>query len=265
MQLIDVATVTDGGATGWMLGEEISSRECAVDIALVTNVCENDAENQLVDGGVGGLYTTRPVGLIGTLHRPLGCWQDDDPEWLNGTLKDTLDYALSRALVSVPAVGANSAGAVWVGATGTWEQTFATVPGTMPDPLAYADAIMEARQTWYSHVATKDKPILHVSPRASLGLARAGLLHVIPGSAREGEDDGEVVTLLGDDVVISPGYDAAHPIAFWTGPIKVTISSAESTGKVPNARSNQAAVTSTLVAMFDLPPCSIVRVGAAPA
>jgi hypothetical protein len=246
MQLVDAATVTTGPKSGWQLGTEKEARECAVVLAL-TDVCEVDSDNVLVDGSAG-IYTTRPVGLTGTLSQPAQCAQPDDPEWLNGAMKDSLEFAIGRALVTQPITGFGEDG-IWVGATDVVEE---------PAGATLAEGVAKGRTTWYSHVIPDGgkRPLLHVSPTSAPALAVAGVLHVL--------STGETVTIWGDDVVMSPGYDIADPLAFWTGPIKVTVSSAETTDQVYNTRQNRAQVTSGLVAVVDIPPCSIVRVGPPP-
>lgn len=246
MQLVDAATVTTGPNSGWQLGTEKEARECAVVLAL-TDVCETDADNILIDGAAG-LYTTRPVGLTGTLSQPAQCAQPDDPEWLNGAVRDSLEFAIGRALVTQPATGFGE-DAVWVGSPGVIEEAAGTT---------LAVGIAKARTTWYSHVVPDGgkRPLLHLSPASAPELAVAGVLHVLP--------TGETVTIWGDNVAMSPGYDEADPVAFWTGSIKVTVSSAETTDQVYNSRQNRAQITSGLVAVVDIPPCTIVRVGPPP-
>lgn len=245
MKLIDAATTRNAGDK-WL--EQVPDRTCVLEVIL-QDVCaadETDAITIIAGDGLKSGYEIRPIGIIAKLEQSAFCRQDDDVTWLNGATKDASELAISTALVVEP-LPVQGKMPVWIGAPGTRAVTY-----TGTTVSAFVRAVVQARTVWHNNVAAEGKgPLLHLSPSAAPQLVAAGLLNV--------QGPGEVITVWGDDVVLSPGYDKIAPAAFWTGPIKLQISPVEDSDAWEQTKNTQVLRTN-LLAMVDLPPCSIVRV-----
>lgn len=247
MKLLDAADVERGNGT-WYAGWEGDSRACGVEVELVDS-CDPDDNGDLVgdENSAPGTYTTLPFATVAKLRRPVNCLRDDDEQWLTDALKAAEEYAVSRALVVEAVPGTES----WVGGDQVKE-----VPYTAADPLdeaALETAIVDARELWFSTVLSTDgAPILHVSPRVAPTLVRAGILQITA--------DGPY-SIWDDKVVIAPGYTTESPSVFFTGPIKVYLSTVDTMGLLVGNRNNRTEISANFIAVLDVDPCTIVRVG----
>lgn len=249
MRLVDAATIKVDTGNDWAPGREIANRSCAVDISL-QDICDREADPVLlVEGGVVSKYVTRPIGVVADLELPAFCARDDDESWLTSVIKDAVDLAVSTALVTQPPSTAYGEG-VWIG-----HEDVISVPFAGNSAEGFVLAIGRARTKWLRSVAhtNNEKPILHVSPELAPVLNRAGMLHI------SGTDTPNIATIWGDDVVMSPGYDSVAPVAFWTGPLEIIISDPE-TMLGRTLGKNQVSLQSSMIALIDIPPCTIVRV-----
>jgi hypothetical protein len=125
-----------------------------------------------------------------------------------------------------------------------------------------AAAVSDARRIFFQRTLGL-KPILHVNPGNAILLKKAGVVELDPAN-------GEDRTAWGDPVVISDGYYdipdlSAVPVAFWTGPLEITLSEIKNEDVIRAVRRNQQVLQASLLAAIDTPPCAMVRIGAAPA
>lgn len=251
--LIDAATVNNRTTVngGWTIGQNLPDRTTSVTLTL-RNVCANDASNLLVAASGPSTYETRPVLIDAKLEQALACFNNGDEAWLDGVLKDSLDLALGRALVTQPLAG-YGADAVWIGHADVDVVPFTGNPYTNAAGLALA--IGRARVLWQKKVVGVD-PILHISPTLAPSMFGSGVVH---------RENGKIETIWGDEVAMSAGYDSDDqsdmtPAVFWTGPVNVDVSSPEGTEMQSNSRINRGIIGSTIVAVIDISPRTIVRV-----
>lgn len=239
MRLLDVANVITGDTHFQIEGD---TRGCAVNVTLdeactdgvVTGAPVVTGTNELADS-----YAFRAFGIVARLNRRVNCHRDDDLSWLGDQLKDATDQAVGRSIVVQPYLGAE----VWLGNL----------------DVAQAATVQAARNAWTdAHVSRAyETPILHVAPENLIALVDGDVVRV-------SEEGKKAYTIWGDPVVVNSGY-AGYP-SFWTGDITVYLSSVQNTDELwRDIRGNQLVLQAHRVASVDIPPCSMVRVGAMPA
>lgn len=250
MDLLKAANVnpSDGDrATRWSQGYNRSARECGVLLELA-EACD---PTMIALRGTTALrpdtYKVMPFALRGLLQRSVGCTEDDDATWWADAFGGSIEYALTRALVIQPVAGTES----WVGDAGVQTVTL----GVTPTDAALATAVMAGRAQWFASVTTKTgKPIMHVPPSMAPALVRGGVLFGTP--------DGEVHAFNGDTVVVGAGYETATPHVFFSSDVVIRMTAVDDEGgPLPRARLNDVVHARNIVAMIDVAPCGIVRVG----
>jgi hypothetical protein len=246
MKLLEAARVNQDSLNLGGAGYNAEVRECAVRMRL-TDACEEESQELVGDeNSTVGSYHVKPFAVEVELARSVVCEKPDDQAWVDKVLEANLEYPLSRALVIQPIVGTTS----WLNDTGV--QSVA-LPGS-PTADDYGTAIMEARYQWFNNVMTLGGgPILHVPPRLTLTLVKAGVLQM--------NQKGEAATILGDRVVIAPGYDRAGANVFFSGEIKIAYLPIESNDLLRRVRTNDSVIVANTIAVVDTAPCAIVRVG----
>lgn len=239
MRLLDVAHVITGDTHFKVEGDP---RACGVAVTLDESCTEGEVTGEPVITAADGLidtYVFRPFGITAELQRRVSCHREDDLSWLADALKDSSEQAVGRALVVKPYLDAE----VWLGNTA----------------VTQAASVEAGRTTWTNgHVSVPSKtPILHVAPEDLPALITADNVVV--------SDDGKkVYTVWGDPVVVNAGYAGFPP--FWTGDITIYLSSVQNTDELyRDIRANLVTLRAHRIAAVDIPPCSIVRVGAMPA
>jgi len=222
-------------------GDELSSRECGVEIRLVEACGLTPAETPVIgtNTSLPGAFKTVPFAIDGFLRRGTFCAEPDDLAWFSKAFQDELDYILSWMFTIQHAAGSES----WIGDNNVQSVTLA---GT--SAAQRVAGIMDARKQWRKTVVTVGGPVLHLPPSWAPDMKAAGLL--------ENPD----LTITGDPVVTSDGYDEKG-IAFWTGPVQIKVGKL-STESVPRARTNDEVKVLDTFAQIIVSPCSIVRVGA---
>lgn len=258
MKLLDAAEVKTG--TGdWTRGWDSEERGCGnvvvylqhCDTAVAADVVgdSNDLDHTDTDCG----YRVIPFGIVAALVRNTRAGQEDDGDWLRKALREAAEIPVSRGLLLQQADGDT-----WIGNASVDE-----VPApTLTDKAAVQKAVTDSRALFFSKTFALE-PILHVNPGAALALKDAGVITLDPVT-------GDDRTAWGDKVVISEGYNdipdlTAVPIAFWTGPITITLSEVNEEDLVRTTLQNKVMHQATLVAAIDAAPCAMVRIGAAPA
>lgn len=246
MNLLEAATVNDGRVDWLGNGYNAQSRECGVQMRL-TDACEEESIELVGDeNSEVAQYTVKPFAIEAQLNRSVLCERPDDTEWVKKVVEANLDYPLSRALVIQPIAGTNS----WIG-----DAAVPTVAlGADPTADDYTAAILEARAQWFETVMSiKGGPILHVPPSLVPTLVKGGILSM--------KGDGDAATILGDRVVIGTGYERTNMNVFYSGEIKIYHSSIDTNDILRRARTNSSIILANLIALIDVAPCSIVRVG----
>ena len=194
-----------------------------------------------------------PFGIVADFTRTVRAARDDDQQWLEQALRDGAEIPVSRGLLVRQGVGD-----VWIGN----EQVREVPAPNTGDMTAVARAVAEARRLFFSNTLGIE-PILHVHPDSAILLKKAGVVELDPAN-------GEDRTAWGDQVVISSGYydipDLSRvPLAFFTGPIEITLSPVLAETLIRNVRMNKVMHQATMVAAIDTEPCAMVRIGPAPA
>lgn len=241
MKLLEAATVI----TGVQLRdyENRESRECGMEL-LLTEACTQSPEEREIVGGDDstspGTYKAFSFPIQGFLRGGVLCQRPDDIDWFAAAFQNSLDMALGFALTVEYADGAQ----VWTNGPDVQSVALAATP---TDAQLGAAVAAGYRQWYKSVVVAAGGPILHVPPSLAARLKFAGVLL----------DDNK--SIYGTPVVINPGYDE-HPNIFWTGPITIKVG-VPITENVPLARLNSRTLITDQFAEFDIPPCSIVRVG----
>lgn len=246
MKLLEAARVNQDSLNLYGAGYYSDTRECGLQVRL-TDACEEESIELIGDeNSASGTYYVKPFAVEAELRRGVRCERADDQSWVEKALEASLEYALSRALVIQPIAGTTS----WLGDAGVQS---VTLPGS-PTADNYGTAVMEARKKWFdSVVSLEGGPILHVPPSLVLTLVKAGVLQM--------NQDGEAATILGDKVVIAPGYDRTGAAVFFSGQIKIAYMPIDSNDLLRRARTNDSVVVANTVAIVDTAPCAIVRVG----
>jgi hypothetical protein len=245
MNLLEAADVNPD-ADRWLnyLGLNRTARECGVWIML-TDPCA-DTSGNIVGTGTSraGTYITKPFFYEARLSRSAVCELPDDGKWVEQALRDANDTVIGRALVTQAIVGTESY---------TGHADVKSVTLTATSDATIASSVAAGRKLWMEQVAgAGERPLMHVPPSLAPALVRGGVI------LATGDKN-----VWGDKIVISAGYDNAAPRVFFTGPVKVyltTIDGSEQT--VRNVRMNDSVISVNEAALVDVPPCSIVRVGA---
>lgn len=258
MKLLDAAEVKTG--TGdWTRGWDSEERGCGnvvvylqhCDVAEATDVVGDSTDLDHTDTDCG--YRVIPFGIVAALVRNVRASQDDDADWLKTALREAAEIPVARGLLIQQADGDT-----WIGNPDVQE-----IPApALTDKAAVQKAVTDARSAFFAKTFNL-APILHVNPGAALALKDAGVIQLDPTS-------GDDRTVWGDPVVISEGYTdipdlTAVPVAFWTGPIEITLSAVNDEDIVRSTRQNKVMHQATMVAAIDTAPCAMVRIGAAPA
>ena len=223
-------------------GDELTSRECGVEIRLVEACDYPFGETPVIgsDTSLPGAFKTVPFAIDGFLRRGTFCAEPDDLAWFGRAFQDTLDYVLGWMFTIAHAAGSES----WIGDNNV--QSVSLAGNTDAQRLA---GILAGRKLWRQTVVAEGGPVLHLPPSWVPGMVAVGLL----------TPDGERTT-IGDVVVVSDGYDEKG-IAFWTGPVQIKVGKIN-TEMVPRARTNDEVNVLDTFAQIIVSPCSIVRVGA---
>lgn len=257
MRLLTVANVNPAKASGggpsdgrWLAGFNRSSRVCSVQIETA-DPCEAGTPNAPIMGTVNSLksdYSVRPYSIAAALRQSVSCAEADDGDWFAEAIRHKLEYLAGRGLVTQmhPAVE------TWIGAAGTQQ---VTLPGT-PTAANWVTAINDAYDLWHTTVAdVVHEPLLHIPPRLAPQLQAAGII-TITGPE-------EISSVYSPTVVCSPGYNA-NPVVFFSSPIVVYSNGMDMQGgPIYRSRLNSYSLQGNEQMAIDVPPCSIVRLGAA--
>lgn len=270
MKLLDAATVKPG--TGeWEHGWEGDSRVCG-GISLYLSECDPAVTSDIIGdqeteetAEEACTYRVVPFGFVATLRRNVRSSKPDDEAWLVQALRDSAEIPVSRGLLIRQGMGIARRDDATVVGSDTWigNPDVHTIPAPAPgDSNAVASAVAQGRAWFFGHTIGI-KPILHVNPGYAITLKKAGVLELDPAN-------GEDRTAWGDPVVISEGYSdigglTPVPMAFWTGPIEITLSDVDVEELIRAVRQNKQMHQVTMRAAIDTPPCAMVRIGAAPA
>lgn len=265
MKLLDAAilnpplpTPSPGAPTQdrWLAGYNNAARECGVHIESL-DPCPADPVAGVATGSVqirgtvtseAGQYFVGAFPINAYLRRSVSCQQADDKEWLNRAFQNVAEYVLAISLVKK----LNSDTNVWLGDSGVQTSTLA---GATVDNLV--TATIAARKLWFETVTTKDGlPYMHVPPSLAHMLQTGGVL------LQTGPE--EVASIWGDKVIIAAGYEerATTPRVFFTPRPRVRLSGVNDAGDLYDRRVNSVALNLNEFGAVDIPPCSIVRVGA---
>lgn len=262
MKLLDAAEVETREGQDWTHGWDSDTRGCGgvtvwlseCDPDVVADVV-GDSSDLLGDADCG--YRVIPFGIVATLARNTRNAREDDTEWLSRALREGSEIPVARGLLLRQGRG-STLGDTWIGNPDVQE-----IPApTMTDAAAVRAAVTDARAMFFRKTFALD-PILHVNPENALDLKAAGVIQIDPVT-------GDDRTVWGDPVVISQGYYdipglTAVPPAFFTGPIKITLSAVNQEDVVLAWRANKSLQEVTRLAAIDTPPCAMVRIGPAPA
>jgi hypothetical protein len=261
VKLLDAAEVLPRGTgDGWSQGWDGDSRVCSgihvylseCDPAVTADVLGTEADIETDCG-----YRVIPFGIVAELDRKTIMARDDDADWLRKSLQDSAELPVSRGLLVRQGWG-SALGDTWLG-----NPNVASVPApTLTDLDAVAASVSESRRIFFQKTIGI-QPILHVNPAQAVRLKKAGVVDLDPVN-------GENRTAWGDPVVISEGYYdipdlTATPMAFWTGPIQITLSDVNKEEVIRAVRQNRERYQVTMLAAIDTAPCAMVRIGAAPA
>lgn len=246
MKLLEAATVNRGDINLFGAGYNADIRDCGLQVRL-TDACAETSVLVIGDNtSAAGTYFVKPFAVEAELHRSVVCERPDDQSWVDKVLEANLEMPLSRALVIQPIASTTS----WLGDSGV---ASVTLPGS-PTADDYGAAVMAARKLWFETVVTlSGGPIMHVPPTLVPTLVKAGVLQM--------NQAGEAATILGDRVVIAPGYDRIGARVFFSGEIKIAYMPIQSNDLLRRVRTNDSVVVANTIAIIDTPPCAIVRVG----
>jgi hypothetical protein len=263
VKLLDAATVeTRGRGEPWERGWDADPRGCGgisvwlsqCDPAVTADVIGTQAAEDAADDCA---YRVVPFGFIAEMRRNVRMARDDDENWLADALKASAEIPVARGLLVRQDQGA-ALGETWIGSP----RAFEIAAPALTDANAVAAAVADARSEFFNRTIGL-QPILHINPGNAIALKKAGVVELDPVN-------GEDRTAWGDQVVISEGYSdipdlTAVPMAFFTGPIDVTLSDVNKEDVIRAVRMNRMIYQTSMIAAIDTLPCAIVRIGAAPA
>lgn len=240
MRLLDMAKVHVGNGQ-WMKGWQAEDRMPGLGVEIF-DIC-GPTDIPVIEGDSTKVYEIRPFGIKAGIPRSLLCGQDDDENWLGNAVKDTLERAVGLAACVNHAEGTET----WIGDNNVIQ----SARGAGSTIEIIRTDILNARKAWLD--TNTGTPTLHVAD---------DILPVAMDADVVYNSKGELVTIWGDPVVNSPGY--LPGVIFWSGPIEVHVSSTD-TDLLYNVRNNSSRVIANLVAVLDMSPHQIVRIGPAPA
>jgi hypothetical protein len=260
VKMLDAAEVQTKASGGWERGWDGDTRPCG-GMHVYLSDCDPAVNSDVI--GVEGTnpdhcaYRVVPFGIVADMTRSTRMAQEDDAQWLARALNEAAEIPVSRGLLVRQGMG-SALGDTWLGNVLVEE----VAAPDLTDANATAATISEGRRIFFQKTLGL-QPILHVNPTNAVALRKAGVVELDP-------QNGEDRTVWGDTVVISEGYYdipdlTAVPVAFWTGPIKVTKSEVATEDVVRAIRQNLSMNQVTMVAAIDTLPCAMVRIGAAPA
>lgn len=251
MRLLDAADVNPTGRAPhdgrWLTGYNAPTRQCAMHVEI-EDPCGTEGNVALL-GTVASrpdVYWVQPVNVRDFLRQSVGCQQPDDEAWFRQAVRAKLEYVAGGALVSQWSTRTET----WIGDAGVQS---VSLPGT--SAAQYRTAVAAAYDLWHSTVSdTNSEPLMHVPPALVPDLQAASILTVTSPT--------EISSVYSPKVVASPGYDR-NPKIFFTGQVTVRVSDLDDEGGPLNeARLNNVTISANQQLAVDLPPCSIVRVGA---
>lgn len=253
MRLLDAADVNPPIGTRvprdgrWSMGYNAPSRSCAMHMEI-EDPCGGQGNTNLM-GGVTSRpdqYRVAPVIVRSFLRQGVRCEQPDDEEWFRRAIGAKLEYVAGGALVTQWSTDIET----WIGDAGVQSVTLA---GT--SAAQYRAGVVAAYDLWHKTVASEHgEPLLHVPPALVPDLEAAGIVKVTSPT--------DLSSVYSPKVVASPGYDL-NPKIFFTGEIIVRITGIDDEGGPLNqARLNDVTISANQQLAIDVPPCSIVRVGA---
>lgn len=242
MDLLEAVRPTTDGEHLNYTGENRVARECGTWI-LLTDPCEDDSGDVVGDGeSRAGAYVAKPFFFEARLSTPVGCEQNDDATWLVDALQEANNTLVGRALVTQPITGTDS----YIGHGDVKSVALVTTTDA-----TYASSVAAGRKLWMEEVVGGGlHPLMHVPPSLAPALSRGGV--ILPGQDKN---------IWGDTVVMSAGYDNANPRVFFTGKIEIYLSSIEGKDRVRKPRTNDSVISLNQIALVDVAPCTIVRVG----
>lgn len=244
MKLLEAAQVVRGNQRFPRAGLDGVCRSTGMNLRLIEACVEEYTNVVGTPASTAGAYRANPFGVQLLLKRSVLCEQPDDESYVRRTLEANIDYPLGRGLVIQPSNGTNT----WVG-----DPLVQSVPLAGLNADQYAAAINAARKLWKSTVLTPDGgPILHLP---------SSLLPLLKGAGIVELEGGKLVSVWGDPVVVSDGYDlVGTPRIFLSGPLTIYLMDYVSSMQRAT-RINDSMVEVNTVALIDTEPCAIVRVG----
>lgn len=261
MKLLDAAEVLPRGTgEGWARGWDGDPRVCS-GVHVYLSECDPAATADIIGTDTfedtSCAYRVIPFGIVAELDRKTMAARPDDAEWLRKALQESAEIPVARGLVVRQGWG-SALGDTWIGNASA---TQITAPA-LTDLPAVAAAVSAGRKAFFAKTFGI-KPILHINPEHATVLKNSGVIQLDPTNDL-------TETIWEDPVVISEGYYditgmTATPMAFWTGPIKVTLSDVNKEEVIHATRRNRERYQVTMIAAIDTSPCAIVRIGAAPA
>jgi hypothetical protein len=239
MRLLEAANVEESGGN-WGLGWNEQDRHCGLHVYLGDVCVPEDTSTDVIGSAASESesYRVSPFSVSARLTRSWMCALPDDERWLGAAVLEATEMAVGRALVTEAVDGSVN----WIGAPGV-----PAVGGTPAD-------VAVGRQRWFEANGGRGDPLLHVGIKNLPGLAKEFIVM---------RDNGELVSIWGDPVVVSPGYGDL-PLAFWTGPVEIRLSPVDVAEEFA-ARHNLGVVLGARFAAVNLSPCMMVRVGTVPA
>jgi hypothetical protein len=262
VKLLDAAEVETRETNGWERGWDGDPRGCGGVSVYIQDPCEPTASDVIgseADEATADMcaYRVIPFGFIAEMRRGVQMSRNDDEQWLADALKLGSELPVARGLLVQMGTDPRISD-TWIGN----DQSSEVAAPAVTDATAVAASVAEARSIFFQKTIGL-QPILHVNPGVAIVLKKAGVVELDPVN-------GEDRTAWGDRVVISEGYGDIDgltpvPLAFFTGPLKITLSPVNQEDVVNAVRQNRKMYQVSRVAAIDTLPCAIVRIGAAPA
>jgi hypothetical protein len=267
VKLLDAAEVKPGTGN-WEQGWDGDPRGCGGVSVYISDPCDPDAGQDVIGSAADAdgrnpasvddcSYRVVPFGFVAEMVRSTRMSKDDDMDWLAGALKESSEIPVARGLLVQTGVAPRE-NTTWIGN----DQATEIAAPALTDNNAVADAVAAGRSAFFAKTIGL-RPILHVNPGRAITLKKAGVVELDP-------NNGDDRTAWGDPVVISEGYSdipdlSPVPLAFWTGPLEITLGDVNREDVVKATRMNRTLLQVTRMAAIDTLPCAIVRIGAAPA